>query len=55
VKRFRHMVEARHFIILNDHKPITCALKQKWHKCSPRQFNHLDFKAQFKADIQAYV
>jgi hypothetical protein len=52
VKHFRHMLEARHFIIFTDHKPITYALQQKQDKCSPRQFNHLDFIAQFTADIQ---
>jgi cleavage and polyadenylation specificity factor subunit 1 len=52
VKHFRHMLEARHFVILTDHKPITYALQQKRDKCSPRQFNHLDFIAQFTTDIQ---
>jgi hypothetical protein len=42
VKHFRHMLEARHFIIFTDHKPITYAFQQKRVKCSPRQFNHLD-------------
>jgi hypothetical protein len=39
------MLEARHFII------FTYAFKQKRDKCSPRQFNHLDFVAQFATDI----
>jgi hypothetical protein len=42
---FRHMLEARHFIIFTDHKPITYAVQQKRDKCSPRQFNYLDFFA----------
>jgi hypothetical protein len=29
VKHFRHMLEARHFIIFTDHKPITYAFQQK--------------------------
>jgi hypothetical protein len=29
VKHFRHMLEARHFIIFADHKPITYAFQQK--------------------------
>jgi hypothetical protein len=29
VKNFRHMLEARYFIIFTDHKPITCAFEQK--------------------------
>jgi cleavage and polyadenylation specificity factor subunit 1 len=36
VKHFRHMLEARHFIIFTDHKPITYAFQQKRDKCSPR-------------------
>jgi cleavage and polyadenylation specificity factor subunit 1 len=34
VKHFRHMLEARHFIIFTDHKPITYAFQQKRDKCS---------------------
>jgi cleavage and polyadenylation specificity factor subunit 1 len=52
VNHFRHMLEARHFTIFTDHKPITYAFQQKRDKCSPRQFNHLDFIAQFTTDIQ---
>jgi hypothetical protein len=52
VKHFRHMLEARHFIIFTGHKPITYAFQQKRVKCSPRQFNHLDFIAQFTTDIR---
>jgi cleavage and polyadenylation specificity factor subunit 1 len=52
VKHFRHMLEARHFTIFNNHKPITYAFQQKRDKCSPRQFNHLDFVAQFTTDIK---
>jgi hypothetical protein len=44
------MLEERHFIF-TDHKPITYAFQQKRDKCSPRQFNHLDFIAQFTTDI----
>jgi hypothetical protein len=52
VKHLRHMLEARHFIIFTDHKPITYAFQQKRDKCSPRQFNHLDFIAPFTTDIR---
>jgi cleavage and polyadenylation specificity factor subunit 1 len=52
IKHFRHMLDARHFTIFTDHKPITYAFLQKRDKCSPRQFNHLDFVAQFKTDIR---
>jgi cleavage and polyadenylation specificity factor subunit 1 len=52
VRHFRHMLEARHFIIFTDHKPITYAFQQKRDKCSPRQFNHLDYIAQFTTDVR---
>jgi cleavage and polyadenylation specificity factor subunit 1 len=52
VKHFRHMLEARHFIIFTHHKPSTYAFQQKRDKCSPRQFNYLDFIAQFSTDIR---
>jgi hypothetical protein len=45
------MLEARHFTIFTDHKPVTYAFQQKRDKCSPRQFNHLDSVAQFTTDI----
>jgi cleavage and polyadenylation specificity factor subunit 1 len=52
VKYYHHMLEARHFIIFTDHKPITYTFHQKRDKCSPRQFNHLDVIAQFTTDIR---
>jgi transposase InsO family protein len=52
VKHFRHMLEARYFTVFTDHKPITYAFQQKRDKCSPRQFNYLDFVAQFTTDIR---
>jgi cleavage and polyadenylation specificity factor subunit 1 len=52
VKHFRHMLKARHFIIFTNHKPLTYAFHQKRDKCSPRQFNRLDFVSQFTKDIR---
>lgn len=46
------MVEGRHFVIYTDHKPITFAFQQKDRRCSPRQFNYLDFISQFTTDLQ---
>jgi cleavage and polyadenylation specificity factor subunit 1 len=46
------MLEARHFTIFTNHKPITYAFQQKREKCSPRQFNHLHLVAQFTTDIK---
>lgn len=46
------MIEGRHFVIYTDHKPITYAFQQKDQKCSPRQFNYLDYISQFTTDIQ---
>jgi cleavage and polyadenylation specificity factor subunit 1 len=51
IKHFRHMLEACHFIIFTDHKPITYAFQQKWDKYPPWQFNYLDFVAKFTTDI----
>jgi len=36
VRYFRQMLEARHFTILTDHKPLTFAFHQNRDKCSPR-------------------
>jgi hypothetical protein len=52
VKHFRHMLEARHFTIFTDDKPITYAFQQKRDKGSPRHFNYLDFVAQFTTEIR---
>jgi len=51
LKYFHHMLEARNFTVLTDHKPLTFAFHQKRDKCSSRQFNHLDFISQFTTDI----
>ena len=52
IKRFRHAVEGRNFIIFTDHKPLTYAFSQNPDKCSPRQFWQLDYIGQFKTDIR---
>lgn len=52
VKHFRHMLEARSFVLLIDHKPLTFAFKQKQDKASPRQARHLDYIGQFTTNIQ---
>jgi len=46
------MLEARHFTILTDNKPLTFAFHQKRDKCTPRQFNQLDFISHFTTDIR---
>jgi len=51
VKYFHHMLKAWNFTVLMDHKPLTFAFHQKRDKCSPHQFNHLDFISQFRTDI----
>ncbi|GFV12094.1 transposon Ty3-G Gag-Pol polyprotein [Trichonephila clavipes] len=54
VKRFRHMLEGRDFIIW--HRPEAshvCSLMRKNpDKCSPRQWRHLDFISQFSTDVR---
>ena len=52
VKRFRHAVEGRNFIIFTDHKPLTYAFGQNPDKCSPRQFRQPDYIGQFTTDIK---
>lgn len=52
IKYFRHMVEARVFVIYTDHKPICYAFNSRKDNCSPRQFRHLDYIGQFTTDIR---
>jgi hypothetical protein len=52
VKRFRHAVEGKNFIIYTNHKPLTYAFKQNPDKSSPRQFRYLDYIGQFTTDIR---
>lgn len=52
IKYFRHMVEAREFVIYTDHKPICYAFHTRKENCSPRQFRHLDYISQFTTDIR---
>jgi hypothetical protein len=46
------MLEARHLTVFTDHKLIAYAFHQMRDKCSPRQFNQLDFVHQFTTDIR---
>ncbi|KAL0893731.1 hypothetical protein ABMA27_013877 [Loxostege sticticalis] len=46
------MLEARHFTIYTDHKPLCFAFHERKNNCSPRQFRHLDYIAQFSTDIR---
>ncbi|GFT78131.1 transposon Tf2-9 polyprotein [Trichonephila clavipes] len=55
IKKFRHMLEGREFIIYTDQKPLTYAFKQKPDKCTPRQLRHLDYISQFSTDIRYVV
>lgn len=52
IKYFRHMLEARHFVISTDHKPLSYAFSERKANCSPRQFRHLDYISQFTTDIK---
>ncbi|UYV63130.1 hypothetical protein LAZ67_2003234, partial [Cordylochernes scorpioides] len=52
IKFFKHLLEAREFTILNDHKPLIYAFKQKNEKASPRQLRHLQYISQFTTDIK---
>ncbi|GFU27693.1 transposon Ty3-I Gag-Pol polyprotein [Trichonephila clavipes] len=52
VKRFRHMLEGRYFIIYTDQKPLMYAFLQNPDKCSPRQWRHLDFISKLSTDVR---
>ncbi|UYV85023.1 hypothetical protein LAZ67_X004325 [Cordylochernes scorpioides] len=52
IKFFKHLLEAREFTILTDHKPLIYAFKQKNEKASPRQLKHLQYISQFTTDIK---
>ena len=52
VQHFRHILEAQHFIVYTDHKPITFAFAQRREKLPPVQLNQLSFIAQFTTDIR---
>jgi transposase InsO family protein len=52
IRYFRHWLEASHFTIYTDHKPLCFAFREHKHNCSPRQYRHLDFIAQFSTDIR---
>lgn len=52
IKYFRHMLEARHFTVYTDHKPISFAFHERKINCSPRQYRHLDYISQFTTDIR---
>lgn len=53
IKHFRHLLEARKFFVLTDHKALTFAIGKKdpsaW---TPRQQRHISFVAEFTADIR---
>ena len=46
------MLEARHFVIFTDYKPLIYAFSQRRDKCTLRQFNALDYISQFTTDIR---
>lgn len=52
IKYFRHMLEARHFTVYTDHKPLCYAFQERKNNCSPRQYRHLDYISQFTTDIR---
>lgn len=52
IKYYKYLLEARNFIIYTDHRPLTSAFSERKVSCSPRQFRHLDFIAQYSTDIR---
>lgn len=51
IKKFKHLLEGRNFMVLTDHKPLTFAFKQKNEKASPRQLRQLQYISQFTTNI----
>jgi transposase InsO family protein len=52
VLHFRHMLEARAFHVLTDHKPLTHALDVGLDRANDRQLRQLDFIARFTRDVR---
>ena len=52
IQHFRPALEAQHFTVFTDHKPLTHAFTQKKEKLPPVQMNQLTFISQFTTDIQ---
>jgi hypothetical protein len=52
IKYFQRTVEGHPFVIFTDHKPPTYDFQQRRDKCSPIQFRHLEFIAQFSTDFR---
>ncbi|CAK1595676.1 unnamed protein product [Parnassius mnemosyne] len=47
------MLRAKHFTVYyTDHKPISFTFHARKSNCSPRQYRHLDYIAQFTTDIR---
>ena len=52
VKRLRHVIDGKNFIIFTDEKSLTYAFNQNPDKCTPRQCRQLDYIEQFTTDIR---
>lgn len=46
------MLEAKHFTVFTDHKPLTYVFMINRDKSSPRRFHYLDYISQFTTDLQ---
>ncbi|BHF78183.1 hypothetical protein SprV_0602129500 [Sparganum proliferum] len=52
VRRLRHFLEGREFVVLTDHKPLVSALRASSDRYSPNEVHHLHFISQFSCDIK---
>ncbi|CAK9810898.1 Transposon Tf2-9 polyprotein [Anthophora plagiata] len=52
IKHFQHLLEGRHFIIYNDHKPLSYVFSDKTDKRTPKQIRYLTFISEFTTDIR---
>ena len=51
IVHFRYLLEARHFYVLTDHKPLVHALRTRPDRVNNRQLNQMDIIAQFTGDV----
>ncbi|KAF2346241.1 Reverse transcriptase domain [Trinorchestia longiramus] len=54
VRHFRYILEARHFVVFTDHKPLVSAIHMPTDRHSPRESRHLSYISQFTTD-QRYI
>ena len=52
IEHFRHMVEARRFIVFTDRRPVVSAIRTSRDRSPPRQARHLAYVVEFTTNIR---